>query len=175
MTLFVILVVLAIAAAAAIALGAARVRRSAVHANEVVPGTPTRAPIGWAGAHTPEALLHRRLRTVVDAARAQGEPGSDAVREAVERGALEIDERLIAAAALPEPQRADAIASITPSVAALENAVSGGKAVGRAGPGAPAELEGAMQDVQNRLDAIAQARAEVDQLDVTRPAPQAET
>ena len=172
MTLLVILVVLAIAAAAAIALGAARVRRSAEQANEVVPGTPTRAPTGWAGAHTPEAVLHRRLRSVVEAARAQGGSGSEAVRQAVERGALEIDERLIAAAALPEPHRADAIAAIAPSVAALENAVSG---AGHPGAAAPAELEAAMQDVQNRLDAIAQARAEVDQLDVTRPAPQSDT
>ncbi len=38
-------------------------------ANEVVPGVPTSAPKAWAGAHTPEARLHRRLRDAVMASR----------------------------------------------------------------------------------------------------------
>ena len=170
MTLLVLLVVLALAAAAAaaVAAGAARVKRSAQRANEVVPGTPTRAPIGWAGAHSPEATMHRRLRAAVEAARAQGTAGSAEVTQAVERGALEIDEQLIAAAALPEAHRAAAIAAIEPSVVALENAVAGVRSDDAA---QRPELQAAMDDVQSRRDAIAEARAEVDQLDVTRPRP----
>ena len=172
MTLLVLLAVLVVvalaAAAAAVGATAGRVKRSAQRANEVVPGTPTRAPIGWAGAHSPEATMHRRLRAAVQAARAQGAAGSTGVTHAVERGALEIDERLIAAAELPDTHRAAAIAAIEPSVVALENAVAGVRSddtVQRP------ELQAAMDDVQSRVDAVAEARAEVEQLDVTRPRP----
>jgi hypothetical protein len=138
--------------------------------NEVVPGTPSTAPAAWAGAHTPEAKLHRRLSAAVVSARAQAAvPGSGFgdVQQAVERGALEIDERLIAAAALPGQHRDAAIAAIEPSVVALENAVSGvgsAAAPGVAGS-APAEIDAAVVEVRDRLDAIAEARAELDQLD----------
>ena len=40
--------------------------------------------------------MHRRLRAAVEAARAQAAAGSSEVVRAVERGALEIDEQLIA-------------------------------------------------------------------------------
>ena len=155
-----------------VAIGARRVKRSAQRANEVVPGTPSRAPAAWAGAHTPEAKLHRRLRAVVDAARAPGSTGGAGpteVARAVERGALELDDRLIGAATLPQQHRDAAIAAIEPSVVALENAVAG-VASSAEGTGRP-ELEAAVRDVQDRLDALAAARDEVDQLDVTRPRP----
>jgi hypothetical protein len=154
-----------------VAIGARRVKQSALRSNEVVSGTATAAPIAWAGAHTPEALLHRRLRAAVDAARAQGSAGvagSNEVLQAVERGATEIDERLIAAAALPATHRDAAIAAIEPSVTALENAIAGVRTDGTAQ--AP-ELQAAMDDLQGRLDALAAARAEVDQLDTTRVRP----
>jgi hypothetical protein len=39
-------------------------------ANELIPGRASAGPAEWAGAHTPEARLHRRLVDVVDALRA---------------------------------------------------------------------------------------------------------
>jgi len=167
MTFLLGLVGLVIVLAAAIAYGAMRNKASFAASNQIVPGTPGRAPVEWAGAHTPEALLHRRL--VVAAAAARAQTGAGDVQQAVERGALEIDDRLIAAAALPAANRAAAIAAIEPSVLALENAVSGVKGSPLdAAPATPA-LDSAVTEVQNRLDAVAEARAEVDQLDNTSP------
>ena len=167
MTFLIGLVGLVIVLGVAIAYGALRNKGSFERSNQIVPGTASRAPGEWAGAHSPEALLHRRLIAAVAAARAQSGVGD--VQQAVERGALEIDDRLIAAAALPAANRADAITAIEPSVIALENAVSGVKpqAVGE-GAATPA-LDSAVIEVQNRLDAVAEARAEVDQLDTTGP------
>ncbi|MCU1396612.1 MAG: hypothetical protein JWM34_5040 [Ilumatobacteraceae bacterium] len=171
MTFLLALVVLVVIIAAGVTFGAMRNKAAFQKQGQIVPGTASRAPAAWAGAHTPEALLHRRLRAAVDAARAQAAvPGSGFgdLQQTVERGAVEIDDRLIAAAALPEANRAAAIAAIEPSVVALENAVSG-TAAPSAAP--TPELGTAAADVQNRLDAIAEARAEVDQLDTTRTAP----
>lgn len=172
------LVLLVAALAAAIAYGAVRNKAAFGRQNEIVQGTASRAPAAWAGAHTAEARLHRRLRAVVDATRAQAVGGSGLgdVEQTVERGALEIDDRLIAAAALPAPHRDAAIAAIEPSVVALENAVAGAGA-GSVPGAAPAAIDSAVVEVQDRLGAIAEARAEVDRLDgvqhqpVTSPQP----
>lgn len=174
MTLLIGLVLLVAVLAAAIAFGAVRNRAAFAQQNEIVRGTPSKAPAAWAGAHSPEAKLHRRLRTVVDAARAQagaGGSGFGDVQQAVERGALEVDDRLIAAAALPAGHREAAIAPIEPSVIALENAVAGAGSAAAPGVtgGAPAAIDAAVVEVQDRLDAIAEARAEVDRLDTVQP------
>lgn len=167
MTFLLGLVGLVIVLAAAITYGAMRNKASFAKSNQIVPGTVSRAPVEWAGAHTPEALLHRRLISAVAAARAQSGVGD--VQQAVERGALEIDDRLIAAAALPAANRGAAIAAIEPSVLALENAVSGVKASSIDSAATTPALDSAVAEVQNRLDAVAEARAEVDQLDNTSP------
>src|SRR5688500_396681 len=117
----VVLIVLVIAAAiaGAVAYGAVRNKRAFAAQNEIMPGTPSRAPAAWAGAHSPEALLHRRLGGVVKAARAQlSGPGSglEDVIAAIGRGAQDVDDRLIAAAALPAQHRTAAIAGLEPSV-----------------------------------------------------------
>ncbi len=174
MTLLIGLVLLVAVFTAAIAYGAVRNKAAFQQQNEIVRGTPSRAPAAWAGAHSPEAKLHRRLRAVVDAARAQaGADGSGFgdVQQAVERGALEIDDRLIVAAALPAGHREAAIAAIEPSVIALENAVAGAGSAAAPGitGGAPAAIDAAVVEVQSRLDAIAEARAEVDLLDTAQP------
>ena len=45
-----------------------RSRKDFAEQNEVVPGVASPAPASWAGAHTPEAKLHRRLKEAVAAA-----------------------------------------------------------------------------------------------------------
>ena len=154
------------AGAAALAI---RAKRDYDAGNEVVPGVPTKAPTSWGGAHTPEALLHRRLRTAVLAARAAATAGLGDARATIEQTALAIDERLVAAAALPQGHREPAVASITAAVESLEHAVASMSAV-PADSSAPTALDTAVQEVQIRLDALAQARAEVEQIDqVPRP------
>ena len=165
----VLIVVAVIAGAAAIAF---RSKRSFVESNEIVPGTATRAPTSWAGAHSPEAKLHRRLRDAVLAVRAEptltdpGSPGSPGSRAMLEQAALDIDDRLIAAAALPATHRDAAIGAVEPAVVALEDAIA--KLAAPAGAATSQQaLDDAIGAVQSRLIALAEARAELDQFDVT--------
>jgi len=170
------LVLLVAAIAVAVAYGAMRNKRAFAKQNEIIAGTPSRAPAAWAGAHSPEALLHRRLRGAVDASRAQlaaAGSGFEDVVAAIARGAQDIDDRLIAAAALPAPHRTAAIAEIEPSVVALENAVAGLAA--NASSADKTIVAGALAEAQQRLDALAAARAEVDQADGSMPSPAPET
>jgi len=174
-TFFIGLVILVAAIATAVAYGAVRNKRAFAKQNEIVAGTPSRAPAAWAGAHSPEALLHRRLRGAVDASRAQlaaAGSGFEDVVAAIARGAQDIDDRLIAAAALSTQHRTAAIAEIEPSVVALENAVAGLTASAAATD--QAVVAGAIAEAHQRLDALAAARAEVDEADVAtqQPAPQ---
>jgi hypothetical protein len=167
------LLILVAAVVLAVAYGAMRNKRAFAKQNEIVAGTPSRAPAAWAGAHTPEALLHRRLRDAVDAARAQlaaAGTGFEDVVAAIGRGAQEVDDRLIAAAALPAPHRATAIAEVEPSVVALENAVAG--LMSSATTNDQTAVTAAVAEAHDRLEALAEARAEVDQADVAIPSVQ---
>ncbi len=167
-------VLLVLVLAAVVAFGVAlavRSRKEFAEQNEVVPGVRSPAPAAWAGAHTPEAKLHRRLRVAVDAARANPrlvELGlAERVRQ-IEAEALAIDERLVAAAALPERVRADAVAEFEAPVAALEDAVA---ALSRSVSVSDSKelLQQAVSDADIRLQALAEARAEVERIDREGP------
>ncbi|HEX2048662.1 MAG TPA: hypothetical protein VHF27_12920 [Acidimicrobiales bacterium] len=129
-------------------------KRRFAEANEVVPGTATRAPAEWAGAHTPEARLHRRLRDAVAALRAN-RVLEDAwrmdARVSLEQHALAVDERLIAVAALPERVRAEPLAGVAAAVDAVEAAVASLVA----GPAA-SRLDQAMAEVESRVASLQQ-------------------
>ncbi len=165
---------LVVAVVAVVAFGVAltvRSRREFAEQNEVVPGVESAAPASWAGAHTPEAKLHRRLKAAVEGARANPrlvELGlADRTRQ-IETDALAIDDRLVAAAALPERHRVDAVAAFEPAVAALEDAVAA--LVQSVGVGDSKELlERAVSDADIRLQALAEARAEVERIDRQAP------
>lgn len=131
--------------------------------SRVVPGVGPEAPAAWAGAHSPEAKLHRRLRDAVKAAHAQ--PSVSVTDLAgLDHAAAALDERLIGAAALPTSHRDAAIAEIEPLVARFEDAVAG---LARAA--APEALgvafEQSMAAIEAQLAAIAEARAEVERID----------
>jgi hypothetical protein len=163
---FVVLLVIVAVIAGGVAVGAVLNKRSFARQNEIVPGSKTRAPAAWAGAHTPEALLHRRLKSAVDSARTQlgrSAGAFDDVVAAIARGAQEIDERLIAAATLAAPYRAKAVGDLEPSVAALEAAVAG--IGGSAGSLDSDAISSALADANQRLDSINSARAEVEAAD----------
>ena len=130
-------------------------------ANEVIPGVPTQAPKGWAGAHSPEARLHRRLRDSMTALRANrtlDEPALVEVREALEREALAIDEQLVAAAALPARVRDEPMAQVATAVDAVETAVA--EVVLLRGPERSGSQE-AIEQVRTRLALVEEARAEL--------------
>jgi hypothetical protein len=133
-------------------------------ANEVIPGVPTRAPKAWAGAHSPEARLHRRLRDAMTALRtnrALDEPALVPVRETLEREALAVDDQLVTAAALPKGVRDAPLDRVAAAVDAIEQVVA--DVVSLRGPGA-AGTEQAIEEVRTRLALVAEARAELELL-----------
>jgi hypothetical protein len=167
-TLWVLLVLVAVAAGvAALAVGVVRANR---RENEVVPGVTTRAPRAWAGAHTPEARLHRRLRDAVRSVHtvAEGQPEHHAdLRGTLEQQAVRIDEQLVQIAALAERLRADPLAEAEAAVAALEEAAA--TLVRQWVSRGPAPVDA----VTERLRLLAEARAELDRaVPLSAPAPQ---
>lgn len=130
-------------------------------ANEVIPGVPTSAPKGWAGAHSVEARLHRRLRDSMTALRANAaldDPALVDVREALQREAVAIDEQLVAAAALPPRVRDEPMRQITQAVESVEAAVA--EVVLLRGPEHDSSRE-AIDQVRTRLALVEEARAEL--------------
>ncbi len=124
-TVIVVLVVVVLAAVIGFVVAlAVKGRRRA--AESLGAGLAAHVPPEWAGAHSTEAKLHRRL---VAAARSlSAQPLGDAAqierRVAVEQQLRELDEQLVAAAAVSEPARGDALAKIEPLVAAAESSVA---------------------------------------------------
>ena len=89
------------------------------------PGMPDGAPIEWAGQHTPEAKLHRRL-TALATTLAQLPLGDAAHIErkvAVETRVQELSRRLVALAHAPRDALREAVAKLEPEVAAAEDEV----------------------------------------------------
>lgn len=151
MTTVVVVLVLLVASAVVAATVVVRAqKRKFAEANVVVPGISTAAPGEWAGAHTPEARLHRRLRDAVAALRAN--PAMEDAflmdaRVSLEQQALAVDDRLVAVAALPERVRAEPLASVSAAVDAVEAAV----AAMVAGPTGRSGLDAAMAEVTDRV------------------------
>lgn len=154
----------ALVAVAAVAVLALEIRRRQRRANQVVPGVDGPAPASWAGAHTPEARLHRRLRDAMAALRAV--PGVDAAtpggRAELDRYALALDERLVAVAAVPETVRAPALGRVTADIEALESAV--GALTTQVASGG-AEAGDAVRSLSQWMAQLDEARAELDALE----------
>jgi len=151
-TVAVVLVLFVVAAVVAATVVVRSQKRSFAQANEVVPGRATTAPAEWAGAHTPEARMHRRLRDALVALRAN--PAMEDAfmldaRVSLEEQAVAVDERLIAAAALPEGVRAEPLARLAPAVDAVEVAVAALVTAPERGG-----VEQAMADVRRRMEGL---------------------
>ncbi len=130
-------------------------------ANEIVPGVATQAPKGWAGAHSTEAKLHRRLRDAVTALRSNAaldDPAMTGIRESIQDEALAVDERLIAVAALPGRTRDEPLADVERAVEAIETVVA--EVVSLRGP-ALAGVEDGIERVRTRLRFVEEARREL--------------
>jgi hypothetical protein len=154
-TVVVVLVLFVVSAVVAASVVVRTQKRKFAEANVVVPGTDTTAPAGWAGAHSPEARMHRRLRDAVAALRAN--PAMEDAfmmdaRVSLEQQALAVDERLIAAAALPDGVRDAPLAAVAGAVDAVEAAV----AKLAAGPEERTGLDQAMNEVAERVSQLEQ-------------------
>lgn len=148
---------------------AVRARQDRDRRLDVVPGVPSGAPVAWAGAHTPEARLHRRLGDAVRALRTPSALASTAFadqRAALEQEALRIDARLIAVAALTGPRRDTAIAAVGELVDRYETAVTELVTASLDGAGS---LDAVISESELRLQALEAARAEVEQIDRQQP------
>lgn len=152
---------------------AALVARDRRRRNQVVPGTDTGAPAGWAGAHTPEARLHRRLRDAVRAARSVDDPDGAllAARVELERAAIAVDRHLVTLDQLPERLSAGRTTTATSAVAAIESAAASLADTARSGRGViatagPGELPAVAAAVE-RARLLDEAVAELDAIDVT--------
>lgn len=163
MTLFLVLLAVLVVAVAGAAVVARTQKRKFAQANQVIPGMPTRAPASWAGAHSPEARLHRRLRDAMTALRAN--PGLATVGfmdalAALQVQAVAVDDALVAAAALPERLRAKPLADAEAAVVAVENAVAALAAQPAAD--ARADLDRALAEATERVELLARARTELE-------------
>lgn len=139
-------------------------KRKLERAMQVVAGVATQAPPSFAGGHTPEALLHRRLRDAMAALQANPNP-TDVLQAqaALARQALTIDERLAAMAPLADHRKTQPLAQATAAVDAIEAAVASvlTMTTGSA-PLDSAAVDRAVADVHERVALLAEARREVD-------------
>ena len=146
---------------------AVRSKQEFVEQNQVVPGRPSPAPASWAGAHSREAKLHRRLGDAVKGARQNPrfvELGLAPQMAAIEAEALAIDERLVAAAALPAAHKDGAIDSLEVHIVDLEAAIAE-LVTSVTVADSKVQLETAVSAADIKLQALAAARAEVEQID----------
>jgi hypothetical protein len=164
--LVVVLVVVVVggvlAGAVALAMSSRRERDAVL---ELVPGRPSGVPVAWAGAHTPEARAYRRLAEAARAVRSV--PGTDhgilgAERAEIDDEAERLGARLVAAAAVPGERRTRAVAEAVELVDRFEAMVA--DLVMAAGD-SPVALDRAVTDVGLRLEALREARLEVERID----------
>lgn len=151
----------AVAGAAGVAWAVRRQRQRQLELNTVVPGVLSAAPPSWAGSHTEEAKLHRRLRDTVAALRADPRvmnAGLMQVQLAVEHEATAVDERLVAVANLPAGRRQKSLTELTAAVETIEQAVAD---IVTWSPQTGVDLTTAVSRATERLALIAQAQAEL--------------
>lgn len=134
---------------------------------QLIPGQASEAPAEWAGAHTPEARMHRRLGQVVRSLRTlSNQPGEDVrmldMRVELEQHALAVDRQLIAASALPPGVREPALAKAEQAVAAVEQA-----GAQLATMVTSAADNRALEELTERIRIAAEVRAELDTLGAT--------
>ena len=151
---------------------AVRARRERDAVLELVPGVSSRVPTGWAGAHSPEARAFRRLGDAVRAGRSAPGLSLGAMseqRHAMEDEALRLEARLLAAASVPGERRSAAIAEVVELVSQYESMVTDlVLAVGES----PVALDGLAAEATVRLEALREARLEVERIDAEHRRPE---
>lgn len=176
MGFLVVLAALAVLSGVAVAaVVALRTKAAFERSNELIPGVRSAAPASWAGSHEPEARLHRRLRQALAALRANQAFDHDGslldLRVELEQQAVEVDQQLVATAALPVHLRSDPLERLSGAVASLEQAVA--DLAGSSAAETSARLSRALDDVRSRTGLVAQARAALDDLPALASTPAA--
>lgn len=158
-----IAVAAAAAGAAALALGAQRVKQKTQRSQQISPGTPSAVPLGWAGAHTPEAKLHRRLGKAMSGLRDTTEDDTLVMAnvEVVEREALKIEQQLVAASRMADRLKGPAIAELSAAVDQIENVSA--QLIQRSAELSAGDVQTQLAELSERLELLDQARAELDQ------------
>ncbi len=165
--LFVIAIVIAVVAVAGagVAFAAGAISKNAKAQNQVAPGVATNAPENWFGSHDPEAKLHRRVRDAAHGLRltAKNDPNMVETVASVDREAVNLDDQIVAASHLPEDLKPEALAGLEEAVSQFEEITAGliTRTSGLGNDNVKAELD----DLAERLDLVAEARAELDEQD----------
>jgi hypothetical protein len=162
-TLLIIAVAAAAAGGAAIAIGAQRVKQNTQRGQQISPGTPSAVPLGWAGAHTPEAKLHRRLGQAMSGLRAATEDDVLVMAnvEVVEREALKIEQQLVGASRMADRLKGPTIAQLGAAVDQIENVSA--QLIQRSSELSAGDVQTQLAELSERLELLDQARAELDQ------------
>jgi hypothetical protein len=120
----VVIVLVVVVAAVVFAVALARKGKRQFEARTGGPGLAPNAPREWAGAHSPEAKLHRRLAAAARSLDAQ--PMGDTVtieqRVTIEQQILQLDQQLVAVATAPTGT--GDVVRFEPLVSAVERAVT---------------------------------------------------
>jgi hypothetical protein len=120
-TVLLVIVLVVVVAAVGFAVALARKGKRQFEARTGGPGLAPNAPREWAGAHSPEAKLHRRLAAAARSLDAQ--PVGDAVaieqRVTIEQQILQLDRQLVAVAGV-----AGDVTGLEPLVDTVERAVA---------------------------------------------------
>jgi hypothetical protein len=129
MTLGTVLLVVAVVVVLAVvffAIALARKGKRQYEAQGTAPGLSPGAPREWAGQHSPEAKLHRRLATAARSLSAHplGDAAAIEQRVTIEQQILQLDQHLVAVAAVRGPDTAATITALEPEVASVERAVA---------------------------------------------------
>jgi len=158
-----IVVAAAAAGGAALALGAQRVKQNAKRGQQIAPGTPSSVPLGWSGAHTPEAKLHRRLGKAMSGLRAATEDDALVLAnvEVVEREALKIEEQLVAASMMADRLKGPAMDELGAAVDQIENVSA--QLIQRSAELSSGDVQAQLAELSERLELLDQARAELDE------------
>ena len=156
-------VALIAAVGAAYALGAQRVKQNARRSQEIAPGQRSEAPLGWAGAHTPEAKLHRRLGDAMkglrEATADDGLVGPNV--DVVEREALKIEKQLVAASHLAPRLKGPAIDELSAAVDQIEDVSA--QLIHRSAELSAGDMKSQLDQLSERLHLLDLARAELDE------------
>jgi hypothetical protein len=125
-TVIVIVAVVLVAGGVALAAALARKGRRQYLDQGTAPGLAENAPREWAGAHSPEAKLHRRLVASSKALSSQelGDAATIGERVAIEQQILQLDQQLVALSAAPGPDTAAALTEVETMVTSVEKSVS---------------------------------------------------
>lgn len=148
-----------------VALAAGAVSKNAKSRNQVVPDMLSSAPSNWHGSHEPEAKLHRRVRDAAAGLRATAasDPTMTETMQSIDREAVRLDQQIVAASRMPERHKEEALTTLEDAVLQFEDMTTSliTRSSGVGGENVKSELDA----LAERLDLVAEARAELDEQD----------